>query len=207
MTTTLRAFGYMVLLVVVIGLLEVLLSESTLAEAVPDDRLTLLELWARPLLVVPYMVLPPVITAYLIAQALLILVWAFRTPRVSSPEEYNAVVRRLTEWLKWSFGVAAIAVAAALLACATHQRLTVLFLSLIPLFGWAYCVSLYSALQIHNFHRDAGRSRIEPIYLVAGAMLPMLVMPLWPVGLAVPALVLRSTRAAAAPSAPHAITH
>jgi hypothetical protein len=138
--------------------------------------------------------LPYLLAPYLVVQAAVLVVWAVRSPRAKDEASYGVAVGRLAEWLKWSLALLAIIAATAAARVVTGLRLTTVFMMLIPLFGWAYLACAYLALQVQEYRFRKGRSAVKPSDLAIGVAFPAMVMPLWPLGLLVPAWVSRQAK-------------
>lgn len=193
-TTSQRLLGCLTLLTVSWAIAHVWFLEAVVVGQAQREQLTPLErIW---LSVDNFTLrqLPLIVTAYLVVQSALFLVWILRPPEARAESGYPVALRLLSEWLRWAFAILGIALAGSVLAVGGGLKLTVLFLSLIPLFGWAYIASFYRAIQVQSHREKAGHSRVKPSHLALAGMIPPLATPLWPLGLAVPTWVLLSAR-------------
>ena len=187
MTNAQKALGASILGAMALAVLHVWLFEAMVGGSYPDRAIE------RLLLEFPGY-LPYALAPYLVIQAAVLVVWAIRSPRAKDAGGYAVAVKLLGEWLKWSLAVLTIAALTAVAAVFGGVRLTVVFMMLIPLFGWAYLACAYRALQVQGYRLQIGRSATKCSDLALGLALPAMVMPLWPLGLLVPAWVSRQAR-------------
>ena len=187
MSNAQKALGWSTLGVLVLALLHEWLFEALVNGPWPERAIERLLLEFPAYL--PYLLAP-----YLLAQAAVLVVWAVRSPRAKDEVAYGVAVGRLAEWLKWSFAIVTIIAATAAARVVTGLRLTTLFMMLIPLFGWAYLACAYLALQVQEYRFREGRSAVKSSDLAIGVAFPAMVMPLWPLGLLVPAWVSRRAK-------------
>ena len=192
----------MTLLALVTALSSLWLEAEALSGATDSNRSILQQLlWSGVLFALRYT--PLVVTAYLIGQAVLVFLWTIRPPRIVAGGSADAI-RDLSAWLAWSLAIAVITFGAITAASVAHVRGRGLFMLLIPPFGVAYSAALYRALQLQTELHQSGRSRVTAPAVALAAFLPILALPLWPMGLVVPAWVVRRAKADAAqqPGAP-----
>ena len=135
--------------------------------------------------------LPFVLSPYLVAQMLLLGFWAIRPPRPISEDAFAVAAARLSEWLRWSALILVLIAVGVAVAVAAGRMLAVYFMSLLPLFGVAYTAAVFRCLQINGRMQEEGRSRFSTKVLALGAWLPSMMIPFWPVGLAIPISVWR----------------
>jgi len=127
--------------------------------------------------------------------SIVLFVWAFRVPRVANPTDYGLAVLRLGEWLKWSLIITGLFAVGVFVGIARQKLLAVFFMSLVPLFGVAYSAAVYRSLQVNQYWQEHGSPGITTRALALGAMLPTMVLLIWPLGLIVPAGVWHRYRA------------
>ena len=135
--------------------------------------------------------LPFVLSPYLVAQTLLLGFWAIRPPRPITEGAFVVAAARLSEWLRWSALILTLIGVGVALAFVARRMLAVYFMSLLPLFGVAYTAAVFRCLQINGRMQEEGRSRFSTKALAVGAWLPSMMIPLWPIGLAIPISVWR----------------
>jgi hypothetical protein len=187
MTNAQKALGAFILGAMALAVLHVWLFEALVRGSYPENAIE------RLLLEFPGY-LPYALAPYLLIQAAVLLVWAIRSPRAKDAADYAVAVKLLGEWLNWSLAVLTIAALTAVAAVFGGVRLTVVFMMLIPLFGWAYLACAYRALQVQAYRLQLGRSARKSSEVALGVALPAMVMPIWPLGLLVPAWVSRQAR-------------
>ena len=182
-----QAFGWSILGAMALAVLNVWLFEALVRGGYPKGEIERLILEAPGYL-------PHLLAPFLIVQAVILVVWSIRSPRAKDGVAYAVAVGLLAEWLRWALVVLAIAAMTAVVAVATKLSMTIVFMMLIPFFGWAYLASAYRAFQVHGHRVQEGLSATKCSDLALGVVFPALVMPVWPLGLLVPAWVLRQAR-------------
>ena len=192
MSTAQKVMGWTILGIVAFSALNQWLFEAVLNGLAPGSGMS----GAAEMLVLDLPNnLPYLLTPYLIAQPVVLIFWAFRSPRVVGDAQLGTAARSLSGWLRWSLLILAIYIAAGALSFLSKQLLTVPLMLLLPVFGWAYTCSIYRALQLHKYLEQKGLSKTRTHYMALGAALPSMAIPLWPLGLLIPGIVWRRFRA------------
>ena len=138
--------------------------------------------------------LPYVLTPYLIAQQFLLVFWVIRSPGNLPSTEVGLATVRLSEWLRWAAVLLLLFGAGLVLAYLRGQMLAVYIMTLVPLFGVAYTMSVYRCLQINSYLKAQGSDGPSTRSLALGAWLPSMLGFLWPLGIGVPVYVWHRAR-------------
>jgi hypothetical protein len=156
--------------------------ESTVFADVPEGEWSRVQTLLVPAVGATARVLPIIVTVWMLALLTLFLVWAVRTPRLAVASESEAALAQLSEWLKWSWAIAAVGCVCLVAASAYQVRGRFLFLLLVLPFGASYAVCMFRALQLQCYRHERSGTRIAPSLVALGSIAPI-VVGLWPLGL------------------------
>jgi hypothetical protein len=170
---------------------------SPLLAGVPENKLSRLQLALLPAAHFTMRYLPYPITACLVTLSLWFLFWVVRPPRKLPTEDVSELASDLSAWLAWSCVIASLAYASMIVSSMLRASGRHALMLLILPFGATYAMSMFRALQIQAYRRDRGLTRVHPSIVALAGILPMGVLPLWPLGLVACGAVLRYARSAA----------
>jgi hypothetical protein len=170
---------------------------SPLLAGVPDSEVTQLQRALLPAVQFTERYLAWPITACLITLPLLFLLWVVRTPRTLPSRDLSELTSDLSTWLAWSCLIAVVAYASIIATSIFQVRGWHSLMLLVLPFGATYAMSMFRALQIQAYRRDRGLTRVSPSLIALAGIVPMGVLPLWPLGLVAFGAVLRYARPAA----------
>jgi len=170
------------------------LHNATMLRGVPESEMSTVQRLLVPVVRLTAQMLPVVFSVFLLSLMGLLASWTLRVPRGLSVSELPAAAKELSRWIRCSWAVAIVAFGCILGASLAQIRGRFLFFMLLLPFGASYAATMWWAMRVQSTRHNEGRARIAPAVIGMAGLAPILLLPIWPLGLFAFHTVLRSAR-------------